>query len=86
MKEKIQNFILIIASILIGIPLGIVVGLICWFKFPFQIYWQARANLARNRIRQAEEMIQKYENENSSDAMWDRHIERIKSQENNYDN
>ena len=80
MKEKFQNFILIIASILIGIPLGIVVGLICWLKFPFQIYWQARANLARNRIRQAEEQLREYGEED----IWEKHIQRMEKK--SYDN
>jgi len=81
MKEKIQNFILIIASILIGIPLGIVVGLICWFKFPFQIYWQARANLAENRIRKAKEQLKEYGKED----IWEKHLQRME-EKNNYDN
>jgi hypothetical protein len=81
MKEKIQNFILFICSILIGIPLGIVVGLICWLKFPFQIYWQARANLAKNRIMAAQEQLREYEKED----IWEKHLQRME-EKNNYDN
>ena len=73
MKEKIQNFILVIASILIGIPLGIVVGLICWLKFPFQIYWQARANLAKNRVQAAQEQLKEYDIED----IWEKHIQKM---------
>ena len=81
MKEKIQNFILVIASILIGIPLGIVVGLICWLKFPFQIYWQARANLAKNRVQAAQEQLKEYDIED----IWEKHIERMQEKK-SYDN
>lgn len=86
MMYKIQELIIFLGAIVIGVPLGLIVGLVCWFKFPFQVYWEARSKLARSRIEKAERLIKQYENENSSDAMWDRHIERIKSQENNYDN
>ena len=86
MKHKIQELIIFLSSIIIGIPLGLIVGLVCWFKFPFQVYAAARINLAEKRIKRAEELIKQYENENSPDGMWDRHIERMKSQEKNYDN
>jgi hypothetical protein len=86
MKHKIQELIILLGSILIGIPMGLIVGLVCWFKFPFEIYATARIDLAKRRVREAEELIEQYEKENSSEGMWDRHIERIKSQENNYDN
>lgn len=86
MMYKIQELIILLGAIVIGVPLGLIVGLVCWFKFPFQVYWEARSKLAQSRIEKAEQLIKQYENENSSDAMWDRHIERIKSQENNYDN
>tara|TARA_R110002167_G_scaffold60433_1_gene170719 strand:+ start:69 stop:317 length:249 start_codon:yes stop_codon:yes gene_type:complete len=82
MTEKIQNFMLMIASIIIGIPLGIVVGLICWFKFPFQIYWQARANLDLQRVERAKEQIKHYEEED----IWERHQQRMEEKNNNYDN
>jgi len=81
MKEKIQNFILVIASILIGIPLGIVVGLICWLKFPFQIYWQARANLAKNRVQAAQEQLKEYDIED----IWEKHIQKMEEKK-SYDN
>lgn len=81
MIHKFQNFIVLIASILIGIPLGIVVGLICWFKFPFQIYWQARANLAKNRVRAAQEQLREYE----TGDIWEKHIERMQEKK-SYDN
>ena len=82
MTEKIQNFILLIASIIIGIPLGVVVGLICWFKFPFQIYWQARANLDLQRVERVKEKIKLYEEED----VWERHQQRMEEKNNNYDN
>jgi hypothetical protein len=81
MTHKFQNFMILIGSILIGIPLGIVVGLICWFKFPFQIYWQARANLAKNRIQAAEEQLREYE----TGDIWEKHIERMQEKK-SYDN
>jgi len=86
MIHKIQNCIVFLSAVIIGIPLGLIVGLVCWFKFPFQVYAAARIDLAGRRIKKAEELIKEYKKENSSEGMWDRHIERIKSQENNYDN
>jgi hypothetical protein len=86
MKRKIEELIILLGSIVIGVPLGLIVGLVCWFKFPFEIYTTARIDLAKRRVREAEELIKEYEKENSSEGMWDRHIERIKSKENNYDN
>ena len=85
MIYKIQELIIFLSSIVIGIPLGLIVGLICWFKFPFQIYWEARSKLAESRIEKAKQLIEQYEKDNSNEGMWDRHIERIKSKE-NYDN
>lgn len=85
MKRKIEELIILLGSIVIGIPLGLIVGLICWFKFPFQVYWEARSKLAQSRIEKAERLIKQYEKDNSSEGMWDRHIERIKSKQ-NYDN
>jgi len=86
MKHKIEELIILLGSIVIGVPLGLIVGLICWFKFPFQIYWEARSKLAQSRIEKAEQLIAQYEKDNSNEGMWERHIERIKLKENNYDN
>jgi hypothetical protein len=85
MKHKIQELIILLGSIVIGVPLGLIVGLICWFKFPFQIYWEARSKLTQSRIEKAEQLIAQYEKDNSNEGMWERHIERIKSKQ-NYDN
>tara|TARA_B100001057_G_scaffold168915_1_gene169708 strand:+ start:1324 stop:1581 length:258 start_codon:yes stop_codon:yes gene_type:complete len=85
MIYKIQELIIFLSAIAIGIPLGLIVGLICWFKFPFQIYWEARSKLAQIRIEKAEQLIEQYKKDNSNEGMWERHIERIKSKE-NYDN
>ena len=82
MREKFENCLIIIGSIVVGIPLGVVVGLICWFKFPFQIYWQARANLAKNRIMAAQEQLREYEKED----IWEKHLQRMEEKNNNYDN
>ena len=79
MKHKIQELIILLGSIVIGVPLGLIVGLICWFKFPFQIYWEARSKLTQSRIEKAEQLIAQYEKDNSNEGMWERHIERIKN-------
>ena len=81
MKEKLENIFIIVGSIVIGIPLGLIVGLVCWFKFPFQIYYQARADLALKRISRAELELKKYESED----IWEKHIERMEKRK-NYDN
>lgn len=86
MIYKIQELIIFLGAIVIGVPLGLIVGLVCWFKFPFQVYWEARSKLAQSRIEKAEQLIKQYEKDNSNEGMWDRHIERMKSQEKNYDN
>ena len=86
MKHKIQELIILLGSIVIGVPLGLIVGLICWFKFPFQIYWEARSKLTQSRIEKAEQLIAQYEKDNSNEGMWERHIERIKNKKQSYDN
>ena len=81
MRQAFQNLILIISSILIGIPLGVVVGLICWLRFPFQIYHQSKINLAMHKIRKAREQLKEYGEED----IWEKHIQRMQ-EKNNYDN
>ena len=46
MMYKIQELIILLGAIVIGVPLGLIVGLVCWFKFPFQVYAAARINFA----------------------------------------
>lgn len=81
MREKFENCLIIIGSIVVGVPLGVVVGLICWFKFPFQIYWSARANLALQRIDRAKTQIKEYQNED----IWENHIKKMEEKK-SYDN
>jgi len=81
MKEKLANIFIIVGSIFIGIPLGLIVGLVCWFKFPFQIYYQARANLALQRINKAKEKLKEYEDID----IWERHAQRMEEKK-SYDN
>lgn len=81
MREKFENFFVIIGSIVLGIPLGIVVGLVCWFKFPFQIYGAARANLAKNRVQAAQEQLREYK----TGDIWENHIKKMEEKK-SYDN
>jgi len=81
MREKFENCLIIIGSIVIGIPLGIIVGLVCWFKFPFQIYWAARANLSLQRIERAKEGIKKHETVD----IWENHMKKMEEKK-SYDN
>ena len=85
MKGIFENFTILIGSIIIGIPLGFIVGLVCWFRLPFQVYVEARSKLAIKRIQRAEEFIEQYKKDNSNEGMWERHIQRIKEKE-SYDN
>ena len=85
MKKLFEDLFIIVGSILIGIPLGLIVGLVCWFRFPFQVYVEARSKLAIKRIQRAEEFIEQYKKDNSNEGMWERHIQRIKEKE-SYDN
>lgn len=85
MIYKIQNLIVFLGSIFIGIPLGLLVGLICWFKFPFQVYVEARSKLAIRRIQRAEEFIEQHKKDNSNEGMWERHIQRMQEKK-SYDN
>tara|TARA_B100001093_G_scaffold429642_1_gene424990 strand:+ start:4217 stop:4456 length:240 start_codon:yes stop_codon:yes gene_type:complete len=73
MRQAFQNLVLIISSIIIGATLGVVVGLICWLRFPFQIYTQAKINLAENRIRKAREQLKEYGKED----IWEKHLQRM---------
>lgn len=86
MRYKIQNFIVLLGSFVVGVPLGFVVGIVCWFKFPIQVYTEAKIKLTAKRIQEAEEFIEKHKKENSVEGMWERHIERIESQEKNHEN
>lgn len=81
MKEKFENFFVLIAAIIVGIPLGLFVGIVCWFKFPFQVYVQARANLALQRIQRAKEKLKEYEDID----IWERHAQRMEEKK-SYDN
>jgi len=83
MREHFENFFVAIGSILIGIPIGFFVGIVCWFKFPFQIYYQARANLAIQRIHRAEQQIKQLQEEDQD--IWERHINRMEEKK-SYDN
>ena len=83
MRENFENFFAAIASILIGLPLGIFVGIICWIKFPFQIYYQARATLALQRIHRAQQQIKQLQDEEKD--IWERHIDRMEEKK-SYDN
>ena len=81
MREKFENCLIIIGSIVVVISLGVVVGLICWFKFPFQIYWSARANLALQRVERAKVKIKEYE----TGDIWEKHIQKMEEKK-SYDN
>lgn len=81
MKTFFEEFFILIASIVVGIPLGFFVGIICWFKFPLQIYQEARANLAIKRIKKAKESLGQLQVED----IWEKHIRRIEEKK-NYEN
>ncbi len=85
MKKLFEDLFIIVGSILVGIPLGLIVGLFCWFRFPFQVYVEARSKLAIKRIQRAQDFIEQYKKDNSNEGMWERHIQRIKEKE-SYDN
>lgn len=85
MRGFFEQLFILVGSVVIGIPLGLIVGLICWFRFPFQVYVEARSKLAMKRIQRAEEFIEQYKKDNSNEGMWERHIQRIKEKE-SYDN
>ncbi len=85
MKGFFEELFIFVGSIVIGIPLGLIVGLICWFKFPYQVYAEARSKLAIRRIQRAEEFIEKYKKDNSTEGMWERHIKRMEEKK-SYDN
>ena len=68
---------ILLYSIIIGIPLGIIHGLILFFKVaishPYILYTFALRNwLQSDDLKQGD--------------IWERHIERTKRKENNYDN
>ena len=84
MKRLFENLAIIISSIVIGVPLGLIVGIICWFKFPFQVYNGVRIELTNKRIEQAKELIKQHKKESSVEGMWDRHINRMEEKKNYY--
>jgi len=83
MIEKFEEFFIFIGAILIGVPLGFFIGIICWFKFPLQVYVQARAQLALRRIEKAKAAIRKMEEQDQD--IWERHINRMEEKK-SYDN
>ena len=85
MKGFFEELFIFVGSLVVGIPLGLIVGLICWFRFPFQVYVEARSKLAIKRIQRAQDFIEQYKKDNSNEGMWERHIQRIKEKE-SYDN
>jgi len=80
-KNKFESFFVLTGVILVGIPIGLFVGIVCWFKFPFQVYVQARANLALQRINKAKEKLKEYEDID----IWERHAQRMEEKK-SYDN
>jgi len=80
-KNKFESFFVLTGAILVGIPIGLFVGIVCWFKFPFQVYVQARANLALQRINKAKEKLKEYEDID----IWERHAQRMEEKK-SYDN
>jgi len=81
MKLFFEEIFIFVGSIVVGIPLGLIVGIVCWFKFPFQVYVQARANLALQRINKAKEKLKEYEDID----IWERHAQRMEEKK-SYDN
>lgn len=85
MKRIFENTFIVVGSILVGIPLGLVVGLVCWFKFPYQVYIEARRKLALRRIAEAEEFLRNYGKEDVVEDIWEKHINRMQEKK-SYDN
>ena len=89
-QNKIKNILeesfIILGSILIGLPLGLLAGIVCWIKFPFAVYYDARAKLAMKRIREAEDFLERHGQESKSQDILEMHIERMEAKKNNYDN
>jgi hypothetical protein len=81
MKLFFEEIFIFVGSIVVGIPLGLIAGIVCWFKFPFQVYVQARANLALQRINKAKEKLKEYEDID----IWERHAQRMEEKK-SYDN
>lgn len=80
-KILFEEFFALVGSILLGIPIGLIVGIICWFKFPLQVYREARINLATQRINKAKEILKKSEPKD----IWENHIKRMEEKK-PYDN
>jgi len=85
MKKLFEDLFLIVGSILVGIPIGLIVGLICWFKFPRQVYVEARKKVALRRIAEAEEYLRQHGKENVVEDIWEKHINRMEEKK-SYDN
>lgn len=85
MKKLFEDLSIIVGSILIGVPIGLIVGLICWFKFPYQVYFEARKKLALRRIDEAEQYLRQHGKEDVVEDIWEKHIQRME-QKKSYDN
>lgn len=80
-KDFFEEIFALVGSIIVGIPVGLIVGIICWFKFPFQVYREARSNLAIKRIQEAKESLIELKPKD----IWEKHIKRMEEKQ-PYDN
>ena len=76
-KKIYEEFSIIMGAIIIGIPLGLFVGIVCWIKFPFAVYREARAKLAIKRIQEAKEFLEKHGQTQKTQDIWEKHIQRM---------
>ena len=79
--DPIKHLGIIIGCILLGIPFGILVGVMSAFKFPFAVYKTCIQKDRQARLDQAQQFL----DENSSSNIWDKHIQRMEEKK-SYDN
>ena len=79
--DPIKHLGIIIGCILLGIPFGILVGVMSAFKFPFAVYKTCIQKDRQARLDQAQQFL----DENSNSNIWDKHIQRMEEKK-SYDN
>lgn len=77
MKNVLEEIQIILGVIIVGIPVGILVGIYWFLKFPFIVYSEAKAGLERRRIIEAKKVLQA-----SKEDIWEKHIKRIEAKKN----
>jgi len=72
MNNFLEEFYIVLLSIILGIIFGFISGLVVWFKFPFFLYKEQRSRLSFIRVEKAKKKIE----ELSKRDIWEIQVQR----------